>query len=92
MSSDICYNYQSDKCAQGDECSRTHRKIDIPNDLCKNHLLWKSCKGPPGCTRTHTTWSEAIKRINSEFSVRNEGDDAGLPWVDFADLVVQPAT
>jgi len=23
---------------------------------------------------------------------RSEGDNAGLPWVDFADLVVQPAT
>ena len=55
VSSDVCFNYQSDKCSHGDECSRTHRKIDIPNDLCKNHLLWKSCKGPPGCTRTHTT-------------------------------------
>ena len=71
VSNDICYNYQSDKCAHGDECSRTHRKIDIPNDLCKNHLLWKSCKGPPGCTRTHTSWPEVIKRLNSDTPTRD---------------------
>ena len=80
VSSEICFNYQSDKCAHGEDCPRTHRKIDIPNDLCKNHLLWKSCNGPPSCTRTHTSWPEVIKRINSEAPARGtEGGDAPEP-------------
>ena len=59
----VCFNYQSRKCKLED-CPREHVRIDIPRDLCKDHLLWRSCEGPPKCTRTHSTWPEVVKLIN----------------------------
>ena len=73
VSNDICFNYQSGKCNL-EQCPRVHQKVVIPNDFCKNHLVWRNCEGPPKCTRTHSTWPEVIKHINAEESTAPSSD------------------
>ena len=66
MNPDVCFNFLNDSCKNGDDCSRVHQIVRVPNGFCPDYAKRSgACSGEQQCGLTHGTWPIIIEAINS---------------------------